>query len=169
MNRRDLIRNLIAGTGAICLQSPFVKLYAEANRGALPDVHAMLTEITETLIPETDTPGARTLNLADACIRMIDDCYDEKSQKLFIAGIARTNEVALADFGKGFDKCSQNQRETVLRKMAATQGQPEAFYNMVRGLTIRTYNNTEYVMTKIHHYVMAPGFYHGCVPLNPTK
>jgi len=33
----------------------------------------------------------------------------------------------------------------------------------LRNETIRGYTTSEYVMVNYYHYVMAPGFYHGCV------
>jgi hypothetical protein len=35
----------------------------------------------------------------------------------------------------------------------------------LKGLTIRGYMTTEYVMVNHLHYVMAPGFFNGCEPL----
>jgi hypothetical protein len=40
------------------------------------------------------------------------------------------------------------------------------FYNTLRKLTIRGYMNSEYVMTKLTNYEMAPARFYGSVKIN---
>ena len=37
---------------------------------------------------------------------------------------------------------------------------------ILKKLTIQAYTNSEYFLTKHRNYTIAPGFYHGCTPIN---
>lgn len=123
-----------------------------------------LAEIVETIIPETTTPGAKSLKVHEFALRMINDCYGESAQKNLKKGLADTNSAAQQAYGKVFAACDGKQRLDLLKKLADT-ADTKPFVSMVKNLTIQGYQNSEYVMVNIQKYNMAPGFYHGCVPV----
>jgi len=123
-----------------------------------------LAEIVETIIPETTTPGAKSLKVHEFALRMINDCYGESAQKNLKKGLADTNSAAQQAYGKVFTACDGKQRLDLLKKLADT-ADTKPFVSMVKNLTIQGYQNSEYVMVNIQKYNMAPGFYHGCVPV----
>ncbi|MEJ7664267.1 MAG: gluconate 2-dehydrogenase subunit 3 family protein [Hymenobacter sp.] len=46
----------------------------------------LLTNVCETLLPRTDTPGAKDLRLPQYVLKMLDDCTPPKDQQTFVAG-----------------------------------------------------------------------------------
>jgi len=43
------------------------------------------------------------------------------------------------------------------------------FADFIKNLTIRGYTNSEYFMVNMLKFNMAPGYYHGCVPISQVK
>ena len=125
---------------------------------------ALLAEIVETFIPETSTPGAKSLKVHQFVQRMIQDCYDDKSKATFQQGLTQTNTLAQQSYSKNFVQCDGKQRIELLKKMS-DDASSKAFIGLVKNLTIRGYTNSEYYLVNIAKFTLVPGFYHGCVPV----
>lgn len=126
----------------------------------------LLAEIVETFIPETDTPGAKSLKVHQFIMRMVNDCYGEAAQDSLKQGLAATEQLTKQTFQKSFTECDARQRTEILLKMKdSSDPAAKKFAEMVKSLTIRGYMNSQYVMMNILKYNMAPGFYNGCVPV----
>ena len=129
----------------------------------------LLAEIVETIIPATDTPGAKALNVHQFIQKMVLDCYEPKAQETLRKGLETTDELAQKTFGKSFANGDVTQRTALLTQLSQSSDPVQKeFYGLVKGLTIRGYMSSEYVMTNLTHYQMIPGHYYGCVPV-PTK
>lgn len=133
---------------------------------------ALLAEIVETFIPETTSPGesapgAKSLGVHQFAMRMIQDCYGPTAQSALQQGLTLTESTAQQTAGKSFVACDAPQRMAVLTALTtATDPAGKAFVDMVKGLTIQGYTNSEYYLVNVKKYVMAPGYYHGCVPVS---
>lgn len=126
---------------------------------------ALLADIAETLIPVSDTPGAKALDVPAFVQRMLEDCYEKSVQEAVKTGLDTVETLANAQFGKPFATGDATQRQAVLTAMATSAETPQKdFVALIKNLTIQGYTTSEYVMTKHLHYVMAPGHYYGCVP-----
>jgi len=131
---------------------------------------ALLAEIVETIIPATDTPGAKALGVHTLIQKIVADCYDQPSQEKLKKGLETVSAMAQQQFGKDFAAADATQRTALLQSLSqSADAAPKEFFSFVKGLTIRGYMTSEYVMTNLTHYVMAPGYYHGCVPVPATK
>ncbi len=130
------------------------------------DDQNLLGEIMETIIPETTTPGAKSLKLNLFAQRIVSDCYGPEAKTTLKQGLALTETTAQQTFGKAFAEGDAAQRKEVLLKLVAANdpvGKP--FVEMIKRLTIQGYTNSEYYLVNVQHYTMAPGYYHGCVPV----
>ena len=126
----------------------------------------LLADIVETIIPATDTPGAKALNVHQFVQKMITDCFDKPAQELFAKGLSLMDELSKKSFGKAFGEGDVTQRTALLTQMSqSADAAQKDFYSMVKNLTIRGYMNSEYVMTNLIHFEFIPGRYHGCVPV----
>lgn len=137
------------------------------NVGTLPlSEEDLLAEIVETIIPETETPGAKSLKVHQFAMRMIQDCLGEAAQENLKQGLAGTDKMANRTFHKSFQECNPGQRAVVLNNLKNSKDPADRqFLEMIKSLTIRGYLNSEYVLTNLQEYNMAPGFFHGCVPI----
>ncbi|QMW06912.1 gluconate 2-dehydrogenase subunit 3 family protein [Spirosoma foliorum] len=127
----------------------------------------LLAEMVETIIPATDTPGAKALNVHQFVQKMVADCYPKTAQENLNKGLDSLNDLAQKSFSKPFAQGDTAQRTALLTQLAQSPDQKE-FYSLVKNLTIRGYMTSEYVMTNLTHYEFIPGRYHGCVPV-PQK
>ena len=127
----------------------------------------LLADMAETIIPKTDTPGAKELDVHQFIQKMVTDCYEPKAQDTLRAGLDSLDGLAQKSFGKPFSEGDATQRTGLLTQLAQDPAQKE-FYGLVKSLTIRGYLSSEYVMTNLTHYQFIPGHYYGCVPV-PQK
>lgn len=126
---------------------------------------ALLADIAETLIPASDTPGAKALGVPAFIQKMLEDCYEKPVQEAVKTGLATVETLANTSFSKPFATGNATQRQAVLAQLATAEDPAHKdFYALMKNLTIQGYTTSEYVMTKHLHYVMAPGHYYGCVP-----
>jgi hypothetical protein len=168
MQRRQAVTSIAAGFGAIFTLPTWATNWRQESLKIthfLPTESAKtLAEIVETIIPETNTPGAKSLGIDKLIERIVKDCYDKPAQEQFTRGIALVDELAQKTNNQPFTACSTAQRLAILLQMSKSDdaGQKK-FYNMVRQMTIRGYTTSEYFMTKIEHFEFAPARFHGCV------
>ena len=131
----------------------------------------LLAEMVETIIPATDTamadhPGAKALNVHQFIQKMVADCYPQPAQETFRTGLDSLDGLAQKAFSKPFAEGDVAQRTALLTQLGqSTEPAQKNFYSMVKGLTIRGYMSSEYVMTNLTHYQFIPGHYYGCVPV----
>ena len=170
MQRRKAVSTLAAGFGALFTLPSWATNWQVEQ---LPSSHylsfestATLAEIVETIIPQTDTPGAKVLGVDKLIQRIVKDCYDKPAQEQFTKGIDLVNELAQKANSKPFAECNTEQRLAILSGMGKSEDAAQKrFYNMARQMTVKGYTNSEYFMTNISHFEFAPGRYHGCVPV----
>jgi hypothetical protein len=126
---------------------------------------ALLAEIVETIIPATDTPGAKELGVHQFVQKMVADCFEKKVQEGFTTGLNNVEEIAKKNGATSFVALDKAGRTELLKGLEAGGDPGKEFYGLVKGLTIRGYMTSEYVMTNLTGYEMIPGRYHGCVPV----
>lgn len=108
MNRRDLIKNIALISGGIFIGSNYLLTScksSEAGSLLLSTEHqALLTEIAETIIPETDTPGAKSAEVTKFISGVFSDIYSEEEQTAFLKAIdlvaTKSKELMRDDFVK---------------------------------------------------------------------
>jgi hypothetical protein len=170
MKRRSAVKNLTLAVAGLVALPAWASGWSPATLGpvatlTVPD-ESLLAEIVETIIPETDTPGAKSLQVHQFAMRMIKDCYGEAAQTNLEQGLITINQIANGAFNKPFISLEAKQRTDVLTHMQQAEDQAaKQFVDMIKNLTIRGYLNSEYVQVNLLGYTMAPGFYHGCVPV----
>ncbi len=170
MQRRTALKNVAATMGAMVALPAWASGWNAKNiqkAGLLTIAEDdMLAEVVETLIPVTDTPGAKELNVHRFVQRVVADCYEPGTQKTLTDGLASLDKYSQQTFKKPFVKSTPAQRIHILQGLELNdEPSVKAFFPLVKNLTIQGYMNSEYVMTNITHYEMIPGRWHGCVPV----
>jgi len=180
MNRRDAISRvslLLGGTilGAEAFLSGCSQ--PEKNIGGAGinfsnDDVAFLDEVAETILPATDTPGAKEAKVGEFMTRIVRDCYTDKDQKIFIDGMQKLNESSKKKYGHGFLDIKPEERHDLLVEMdkeqkayAASKKEedPTHYFRMMKELTLWGYFTSEPGATKALRYVAVPGKYEGCI------
>jgi Gluconate 2-dehydrogenase subunit 3 len=130
------------------------------------DDEALLGDIVDTIIPETSTPGAKSLKVHQFAMRMIRDCYGEPAQTTLKQGLTLTETTAKQLYDKPFAACNPAQRKDILAGLAVSPDPvAKSFVDLIKRLTIQGYTSSEYYMVNVQKFNMAPGYYHGCVPV----
>lgn len=185
MNRRKAIgRIFLAGVGGGLAFSGY-KWY---DWNKTPDIDylvrhgALIGALAETIIPATDTPGARDAGVGDFIVTMIRDCTDRMSANKFIDGLKAVDHYCQSNFQQPFEKCSDTDRQSTLRHFEE-QGKPfkgvigkaqnrwlgRSFFTTLKAYTVEGYCTSEAGATKGLAYLYIPGSYHGCIPMTPGQ
>ena len=174
MERRVVIRHLaVAAAGLVLLPGCDMgskKVKAQTLEPYLSaDQEHLLAEVVDTIIPATDTPGAKDLNVHIFVQKMVTDCYEKDVQDNLVKGLGTVEATARKGYGNAFASLSDSQRIDVLTGMEQSEKEEQkAFFELVKELTIFGYTTSEYVMTNLTDYTPVPGHYYGCVPV-PSK
>jgi hypothetical protein len=174
MERRTALKNMAVAVGGLISLPSWANGWNKASVQSFKtsltfSENAILAEVVETIIPKTNTPGAKELGVHQFVQKMVADCYEPSAQENLTKGVAATEEIAQKTFSKPFVECSAEQRTELLNQMSkSSDASAKGFFSLVKGLTIRGYMNSEYVMTNITKYELIPGRFHGCVPV-PSK
>ena len=166
MNRRQAI----ALGAAAAIGIPAGLLYW--NKSKLKEISnfseydmGLLSDAVDAIIPETSTPGAKSLGVDLFVAKMINDCYDLETQEDFKAGLKTLEQKSKAQFSKNFSDISPLERIEILK----SYDKDDKFIGLLRGLTIKGFSSSEYVMTNVQHFEFIPGRYFGCVNLKPEN
>ena len=173
MQRRLAIKQVLIMAGGLALLPSCLrekgKSTVKLNRISISLAQENLLEaIAETLIPKTDTPGARDLKLHLFVLKMLDDCYEKKEQDQFIAGLDEFSDTAHSRFNEPFEKLAAGRRRELLTRLEQipdTTSDAAVFYKIMKERTIDGYLNSQYVMTNLVIWELVPGRYNGYFPV----
>jgi len=171
LSRRQALKQLAfvsAGMALIpsCMQDRSKSTLLLKKIKVSPADEAMLAELCETIIPKTDTPGAKDLSAHLFVLMMIDECSKKEDQDAFINGIKSFNEFNKQTISKSFLDANQEERITVLKKILLIKDEKSpvlTFFNDLKKRTIQAYTSSEFFLSKVQVYELIPGRYHGCV------
>jgi hypothetical protein len=175
MERRAVIRNLLAIAGGVtllpaCLNDAGKASVALDNIDFSAEDEAILAEIAATIIPQTDTPGAKEVGSHLFVLKMVDDCYGKEDQELFVKGFRMFQKNAGQRFNKSFAACTNEEKKQMLQQIENEESiAPEvsAFYKIMKEKTIQGYMTSKYVVMDIMKYEMVPSVsYNGYHPVN---
>jgi hypothetical protein len=133
---------------------------------------AFLDEVAETILPATNTPGAKEAKVGEFMTVMVRDCYEEKDQKIFTEGMQKLNAASKKKNGSFFLDSSPQQRHDLLVDLDKEQKDymdkkkaedPTHYFRMMKELTLWGYFTSEPGATKALRYVAVPGKYEGCI------
>ncbi|MBD0279197.1 MAG: gluconate 2-dehydrogenase subunit 3 family protein [Flavisolibacter sp.] len=177
MNRRDAVQHLalllggsLVGANAF-LTGCKTKTGKDQSRDA--DDIAYLDEIAETILPATSTPGAKAAKVGQFMTVMVNDCYEEKDQKVFREGMDKLNDAADKKYNSKFMKLSPQQRHDLLVQLDKEQkdytknkkkDDPAHYFRMMKELTMLGYFTSEIGTKVARRYVPVPGRFDGCIP-----
>jgi hypothetical protein len=181
MNRRDALSRvaLILG-GTVVGANVFLEGCKPADKKATtsatefsPDDVAYLDEVAETIIPTTDTPGAKAAKVGAFMTVMVKDCYEEKDQRSFRDGMDKINDASQKKYDKTFMSITPQQRHELLVGIDNEQKEygknkkkddPDHYFRLMKELTLLGYFTSEPGCTQALRYVETPGKYEGCIP-----
>jgi len=174
INRRDALKSMVLMMGGTMVGSTAI-LTGCAPENQIeglnfgPEDIALLDEIGDTIIPETDTPGAKATDIGAFIVMMVKDTYDAENQNAFVSGLNALRSNFKSENGSDFTEASADDRLAFLNKLKsdADSGVEDAkVIYMLKDLTVLGYFTSEIGATQALNYVEVPGRYDGCIPYN---
>ncbi|QOI98069.1 MAG: gluconate 2-dehydrogenase subunit 3 family protein [Flammeovirgaceae bacterium] len=168
MDRRDLLKRIALVTGAAVVGGDFFlmgcKQSGKPEAGFSPDNIALLNEVGETIIPATQTPGAKAAQVGEFMQVYVTDCYTERQQAAFMEGLVSLQEACNKMHGKSFMDCDEAQRKEfliTLEKEAKVYNQkrdeedkPKREAHNQQNSTLAWKDQTEFEGSPSHYYTM---------------
>ena len=191
MERRELLKMIALLTGGVMIggNALLVGCNPEKRNEAIAfsvEDQKFLDEVADTILPATKSPGAKAAKTGSFMTLMINDCYEEKDQKIFHKGIDKLNDACEKMHNVGFIKATAEQRHLLLvaldkeakeykseknekdeierQKNKEYEGQPNHYFTMMKQLTLLGYFTSEPGCTEALRYIAVPGRYEGSVP-----
>lgn len=178
MNRREAISSvaLLLG-GTIIGSSAFLAGCKTSGSDSVisfsPENISFLNEVGETILPATDTPGAKEAKVGEFMSVYVKDCYEAKDQTVFMDGFKKIDEASKKKNNKSFLESSADERKALLIDLdkeakeyqkAKKDGEPNHYFRMMKELTLLGFFTSEVGATKALRYVAVPGKYDGNYP-----
>ncbi|MES1161331.1 MAG: gluconate 2-dehydrogenase subunit 3 family protein [Bacteroidota bacterium] len=164
------------------------QLYKHPDLRILEEHQGLLDDLADTIIPATDSPGAKDAAVGGLILKMVRDCTDKKSQNNFLRGFRdlmdRAGETAgtSGKAGSAFGQKPLAERTAILTQFEQ-QGRPysgilgkiqqrltgDSFFTILKRYTILGYCSSRRGATEGLRYDYIPGRYEGQVPLQPGQ
>jgi len=189
MNRREALKRVSFLTGAALSPSIISAVLSGCKFGdggenwtpkiVTPEQNKLITTITELIIPETDTPGAKAAGVNQFIDLMLADWYTPAERNHFMKGLVDVDGRALVNHSSTFIECTIEKQTNILEELEKeslalldnneTQvdqyNELKPFFGQIKELTLTGYYTSEIGASKELKYSTASNNYYGCVPL----
>ena len=191
MNRREAIQKATLAL-SFALSAPAITGILNGCKSA-PDLNyqpvflskeqaVLINELSEILLPKTDTPGAKEVGVLSFIDVMLKEVYPREEQEKFLKGLAEFDADAQKNYGDPFIECTPEQQKELVKKhhnaafaeniggasgnwWDAANKSERPFILKVKELTLLGFFTSEPGATQVLQYNQVPGPFQGCVPL----
>jgi Gluconate 2-dehydrogenase subunit 3 len=196
MERRELLKMIAVVTGGAVIGGELFltgcKTGAKASAEFTAANISLLDEVAETIIPATNTPGAKAAKVGEFMKIMVTDCYTQAQQDAFMEGISSLDKASkklnsksfmestpeerksllislekeAKEFNKAVDEKDKPQREEFVKKERVYDfvPSPKHYYTMMKQLTLLGFFTSKTGMTETLRHMPVPGKYDGAFP-----
>lgn len=181
MNRREALRNVAILLGSAISASTLSAIEGCNPKGPdnyalqAPDTKKMLEEIAETIIPQTNTPGAKAAGVGDFIVTMLNDCYTPADQQTVLSGLKQIDAASDKQYKKPFVDLAAEQKTTILtavdkerdaynKRDKKGKDDPAHYFHILKELTLLGYFTSKPGASEALRYVPVPGKFEGCIP-----
>ncbi len=184
IDRREALRRVSLLLGGVALVGESAIWSGCSRPGAstagmaafTPTDIAFLGEVAETILPETQTPGAKAAGVGPFMALMVTDCYEPRDQQIFRQGMRQLDDASRKAGAGPFVTATPAARLALLESLDREQkaytdakqpDQPNHYFRMMKELALLGYFTSEIGCTRAQRYVESPGRYDPCVPYLP--
>lgn len=131
---------------------------------------ALMTALSERVMPTTDTPGAITAGVPAFIEKLLADWASPDDRKPILAGLDAIEARSQTDYKIAADKATPAQQDALLT-LAMEDKIPggEDFFEKFRQLVITGYFTSEVGITQEREYLPVPGRYDGAYPYSKVN
>jgi hypothetical protein len=175
MDRREALKQvaLITGGTIIGTQAFLSGCKSDSENGV-----KLLDEIGETIIPTTDTPGAKAAQVGSFMVTILPDFYEEKNQKAFRSGLDKIQKDFEKEYGSAFIEGKPDEKHDFLHKLNQEvftyskdkkEEEPDHYFRIMKELTLLGYFTSEIGCTQARRYIQTPGRFDACIDYKPGE
>jgi hypothetical protein len=169
------------GGVAAALGYKWYDLYQPPDHTFIEKKTDLINEISEMIIPKTDTPGAKDVNVAAFVIYAAKEILEKKERNTFINGLKKIDAYCINVHHKEFLHCSHSERLDALKymrddlhlssfwKKVQRKITGRSFMDILRELVVVGYCTSEAGATQGLAFDFIPGSYTGCISLRPGQ
>ena len=176
MKRRTVFKHLAMASAAAwvlpsCISDP-KKVSVALNRMEITnDEEELLADLASTMIPATQTPGAREVGAHFFALVMVDDCLAQADREKYLKGMRNFDDAVKKLTGESFTGAKPEERHDMLTAFEAgldsMDDELKMFYSQTRNYIIQGYTSSQHFLTEVKPYQLVPGpHYNGCAPLS---
>ena len=171
MNRRALLLGAVVLLGGAAALTRFNRkpagVASDSGAAMSAEQFALLEQVTEVMIPATDTPGAIAAGVP-AFIRQMMSQWASTASRAEIAGILEAvDKAAWAKFGAAFIELPPKRRHHILRSFDKDRtDRQDPPYGKFKYLVLAGYYLSEVGATQELRYELIPGAWRACVPFS---
>ena len=177
MKRRELIKQIALITGTTVIGGEFFLSGCKNNDKVVEGFFtakdiSFFDEVAETILPKTDTPGAKDAEVGKFMASFSLDCYDEKQLKTLKDGIGLLNNAAIKNYGTDFVKTTATQKQELLLSIDPEAKEYENkkekdkaphYFTLMKQMVLLGFFTSKPGATQVLRYEPVPGKYHGCI------
>src|SRR5690606_27090399 len=103
---------------------------------------ALLDEVAETIMPRTDTPGAKDAEVGKFMAVYVPDCYTLEEQAVFYKGLSSLETSSQKTYNRSFMALSPIERQTFITQLdqearvPKSEGESAHYFTMIKQLTL---------------------------------
>ncbi|MDJ0921415.1 MAG: gluconate 2-dehydrogenase subunit 3 family protein [Henriciella sp.] len=164
LNRRGVLR-LTAGGMMILPFASSIAACSGAQSPAsepIPPHIQLVTQVSELIIPQTDTPGAIAAGVPAYIAKVLTDWFSAEDSEAMIASWAAFDEAAVEQGAADFLTASEAQKVAAMTAMEASDS---AIFEDLKQLVVFAYYTSE-AATEELNYDPVPGEFRACLPLD---
>ena len=178
MDRREVLKlssallgyTIVGGTAAAVLSG------CKTDASAMPadldlfdkSTYDLIVDVTERIIPRTDTPGAKDANVVSYIhMRLKNFSTEEESAAMF-------NDLKLFDtrsedkYNKPYNHLLEAEKDEIMKLMQAEASKKDDhIFNKLKRETMVGFFTSEEGATQVLRFDPIPGSYQGCIDYNP--
>ena len=176
MDRREAVKYISLLLGGTIVGGSAILSGCKSKTGVTlnftSDQIAWLNEVADTILPPTNTPGAKAAKVGEFMKVMVNDTYEAKDQDTFMEGFQKLDDFAVKTYDVVFMKLKPEQKHDLLVSLDKEQKEymankkkedPGHYFRMMKELTLLGYFTSEIGSTQALRYVEKPGRYDGCI------
>ena len=186
VSRRQVLKRLALALGGT-LQLPILGAALGCRRPAAEDVPwtpstlsadqtRWVQAVADTIVPETDTPGATAAGVHEFIDLLLTDWLSAEERDRFLAGLAELDASSRESYGAAVDELRPAQRLELLTPLDAEavearkeEVDPLPFFATMKEMTLVGYYTSEIGMTQELAYRFHFPSFDGCVDLDEDQ
>ena len=149
---------------------------------SLKEHKELISILTDLILPRTETPGAKDAMVSETLIKIVENCFDSRSQKTFINGLFDIEAYTKSTYGLLFRDCKIDIQNIIIQKFEKKEQINvrviskiknklfgSGFFSILKDLTVECFFTSEIGANKALNYDYIPGNYIGCLSIPPNQ